>query len=115
MRLGFDPKDGGNGPTYIWNGGQMYGQRDGCKNGWTDSPCVLQDFVPFGAAAQKTFSGFKFAPSALSSWMDGRATSLLPPLRFTIMKSRVRGIADHIFPLSDWFGLKSSFEVRRQA
>ena len=47
--------------------------------------------------------------------MDGRAASLLPPLRFTIMKSRVRGIADHILPLSDWFGLKSSFEVRRQA
>ena len=22
-------------------------------NKWTDSPCVLQDFVPFGAAAQK--------------------------------------------------------------
>ena len=22
-------------------------------DGWTDSPCVLQDFIPFGAAAQK--------------------------------------------------------------
>ena len=95
--------------------GHMDGQTHIYMDGWTDSPCVLQDFVPFGAAAQKTFSGFKFAPSALSSWMDGRAASLLPPLRFTIMKSRVRGIADHILPLSDWFGLKSSFEVRRQA
>ena len=25
----------------------------GCTDGRTDSPCVLQDFVPFGAAAQK--------------------------------------------------------------
>ena len=24
---------------------------DGRTDGWTDSPCVLQDFVPFGAAA----------------------------------------------------------------
>ena len=29
--------------------GGMYG----CMDGQTDSPCVLQDFVPFGAAAQK--------------------------------------------------------------
>ena len=26
---------------------------DGRTDGQTDSPCVLQDFVPFGAAAQK--------------------------------------------------------------
>ena len=29
------------------------GRTDGQTNGQTDSPCVLQDFVPFGAAAQK--------------------------------------------------------------
>ena len=29
------------------------GRTDGRMDGWTDSPCVLQDFVPFGAAAQK--------------------------------------------------------------
>ena len=52
MRLGFDPKDGGNGPTYIRNSGRMYGQMHGCKDGWTDSPCVLQDYVPFRAVAQ---------------------------------------------------------------
>ena len=26
---------------------------DGRMDGWTDSPCVLQDFVPFGGGAQK--------------------------------------------------------------
>ena len=30
------------------------GRTDGWTYGWTDSPCVLEDFVPFGAAAQKT-------------------------------------------------------------
>ena len=33
------------------------GRGDERNDGWTDerkSPCVLQDFVPFGAAAQKT-------------------------------------------------------------
>ena len=34
----------------------MDGRTDGRTDGWmdrgTDSPCVLQDFVPFGAAAQ---------------------------------------------------------------
>ena len=29
------------------------GRTDGRTYGRTDSPCVLQDFVPFGAAAQK--------------------------------------------------------------
>ena len=28
-------------------------QTDGRTDGETESPCVLQDFVPFGAAAQK--------------------------------------------------------------
>ena len=53
MRLGFDPKDGGNGPTYIRNGGGMYGEMDGCKDGWTDSPCVQQDLIAIGVSAQK--------------------------------------------------------------
>ena len=29
----------------VWQNGRMYGR--------TDSPCVLKDFIPFGAAAQK--------------------------------------------------------------
>ena len=29
----------------------MNGRTDGRTYGWTDSPCVLQNFVPFGAAA----------------------------------------------------------------
>ena len=48
------------------------------------SPCVLQDFVPFGAAA------------------------LLPSLKFTITQSRAKGIADHILPLGDLFYLLGS-------
>ena len=43
------------------------------------SPCVLQDFVPFGPL-----------PCFLS-------------LQFTIMLSRATGIADHILPLGDLF------------
>ena len=35
-----------------------YGQTDE----YTDSPCVLQDFVPFGAAAQKATVRLKAAP-----------------------------------------------------
>ena len=35
-----------------WGDGRTYGRTDG----WTDSPCVLQDFVPFGAAAKKSNS-----------------------------------------------------------
>ena len=35
--------------TYVCRDRQTYVQTDGR----TDSPCVLQDFVPFGAAAQK--------------------------------------------------------------
>ena len=31
------------------NGAQGYGQTDR----WTDSPCVLKEFVPFGATSQK--------------------------------------------------------------
>ena len=50
-------------------------------DGWTDknSPCVLQDFVPFRAAA-------------------------LLPLKFTLkMLKQGKGIADHILPLGDLF------------
>ena len=40
------------------------------------SPCILQDYVPFGT------------------------TALLPP---NIMQIGATGIDDHIFPLGDWF------------
>ena len=33
----------------VWTDRHTAGDTDG----WTDSPCVLQDFVPFGAAAKK--------------------------------------------------------------
>ena len=33
--------------------GRTYVRTDRRTDGRTDSPCVLQDFVPFGAAAQK--------------------------------------------------------------
>ena len=52
------------------------------RDGWTNeqkSPCVSQYFVLFGAAA------------------------LLPRIQFTIMQSRVTGIAVHILPLGDLF------------
>ena len=43
------PEDGGTyGRTDEWMDGQMDGQ--------TDSPCVLQDFIPFEAAAQKVMA-----------------------------------------------------------
>ena len=44
----------------------MDGQTDIQTYGQTDSPCVLQDFVPFGAAAQKT-------ALKTNGWMDERA------------------------------------------
>ena len=50
-------------------------QTEGQMDGWTDSPCVLQDFVPFGAAA------------------------LLPlNLNNTLLKQGT-GTADHLLPL----------------
>ena len=48
--------------TDRWTDGQTDGRTDGRTDRWTDerkSPCVLQDFVPFGAAAQKT-KGVRF-------------------------------------------------------
>ena len=48
------PEDGAGG-TYGRTDVRTYRRTDG----WTDSPCVLQDFVPFGATAQKAFGGPK--------------------------------------------------------
>ena len=45
LRMG----QGGDGRT----DGRTYGRTYVRTYGRTDSPCVLQDFVPFGAAAQK--------------------------------------------------------------
>ena len=57
----------------------MDGQADGWTDGRTDSPCVLQDFVPFGAAA------------------------LLPlNLNHTLLKQGT-GTADHLPPLGCYF------------
>ena len=52
---------------------------------WTDkqkSPCVLKDFVPFGAAALYPLTSVHI-------------------VNFTIIQSREMGIADHILPLGD--------------
>ena len=46
------PEDGAGGD------GRTYGWMDGRKDRRTDSPCVLQDFIPFGAAAQKANQAF---------------------------------------------------------
>ena len=51
-------------------------------DGWTDSPCVLHDFVPFGAAA------------------------LLPlNLNHTLLKQGT-GTADHLLPLGCYFNIR---------
>ena len=42
---------GPEGDEALRKGGDV--RTDGWTDGRTDSPCVLQDFVPFGAAAQK--------------------------------------------------------------
>ena len=43
-------------PERAWGGGRRDGRTNRRTNKWSNeqkSPCVLQDFVPFGAAAQK--------------------------------------------------------------
>ena len=63
-------------------GGQTDGRMGGRTDGRTDSPCVLQDFVPFGAAA------------------------LLPlNLNHTLLKQGT-GTADHLLPLGCYFYVK---------
>ena len=47
-RADFRPERADFRPERAWGGGQTDGRTDERK-----SPCVLQDFVPFGAAAQK--------------------------------------------------------------
>ena len=54
-------------------------------DGRTDSPCVLQDFVPFGAAA------------------------LLPLNLHHFLLKQGTGTADHLLPLGCYSGLKSGF------
>ena len=59
-------------------GDEQMGQMDGRTDGWTDSPYVLQDFVPFGAAA------------------------LVPlNLNHTLLKQGT-GTADHLLPLGSY-------------
>ena len=68
---------GGDGRTY----GQTDGRTDGQTDGQTDrnSPCVLEDFVPFRAAA-------------------------LLPINFNTHKLKQgKGTDDHILPVGDWF------------
>ena len=54
-------------------------QTEGRMDGRTDSPCVLQDFVPFGAAA------------------------LLPSNLHHILLKQGTGTADHLLPLGCYF------------
>ena len=55
------------------------GRTNGWKDGQTDSPCVLQDFVPFGAAALLPFN-----------------------LNHFLLKQGT-GTADHLLPLGCYF------------
>ena len=55
------------------------GQMDGRTDGRTDFPCVLQDFVPFGAAALLPFN-----------------------LNHSLLKQGT-GTADHLLPLGCYF------------
>ena len=51
-----------------YQGASYDGRTNGRTNERTDerkSPCVLQDFVPFGAAAQKALNGLGFAIGAV--------------------------------------------------
>ena len=70
---------GEGGRTNGWMDGRTDGRTYGRTYGRTDSPCVLQDFVPFGAAA------------------------LLPlNLNHTLLKQGT-GTADHLLPLGCYF------------
>ena len=44
-----------------------------CTYGQTDFPCVLQDFVPFGAAAQKNKNKNKSLPGYLQGFVPSEA------------------------------------------
>ena len=63
------------------------GQMDGRAGGRTDSPCVLQDLVPFGAAA------------------------LLPLNLNPILLKQGTGTADHLLPLGCYFDLVTCISV----
>ena len=59
------------------------GRQTGWTDGWTDSPCVLQDFVPFGAAA------------------------LLPLNINHILLKQGTGTADHLLPLGCYYQIQA--------
>ena len=66
-----------------WTEGmQTEGWMDGRTDGRTDSPCVLQDFVPFGAAA--------LLPLNLNHFLLKQGT----------------GTADHLLPLGCYYLLE---------
>ena len=87
--------------------GRGGGLTDGQMNGRTDerkSPCVLQDFVPFGAAAQKASKTLVFP--LFGSWSrtdqrtDGRTNGRMdkasyrvayPQLKTTVLSPRGEG------------------------
>ena len=60
-------------------------------DGWTDSPCVLQDFVPLGAAA------------------------LLPLNLNHIQLKQGTGTADHFMPVGCYSGLKGALTSLKSA
>ena len=57
---------------------------------------VIQDFFPFGIAAQKS-------PCVLQYFIFFGASALLNSLKFTIMQGRAMGIAYHMLPLGNWY------------
>ena len=52
-RADFKPERADFRPERVWGGRRTDGQTDGRTDKRTKVPCVLQDFVPFRAAAQK--------------------------------------------------------------
>ena len=68
----------------------MDGRMNKQMNGRMKVPCVLQDFIPFGAAA------------------------LLPPTPIHAKQSRATGIADHILPLGDLFCTSQASHILNQ-
>ena len=89
--------------------GRMDGRTNGRTDGWADSPCVLQDFVPFEAAA--------LLPLNLNHTLLKQGTGAadhLPPLGcyspFVLkakLSSHERRFADH-----HHVGIHSQIEIR---
>ena len=79
--------------------GGTNGRTDGRTDGQTDerkSPCVLQDFIPFGAAAQKVYKTLVFPSFNIiitNGLKDGGTNGLMdrqtkPPLDLSVCNQK---------------------------